>query len=94
VGAAGRPVSGGERQRLALARVLLADPAVLLLDEPTDGLDEATADALMTDLMAAARGRTTVVVTHRPVPMAGVDEILTLRDGRVAQRRAPAGVRP
>lgn len=87
VGEHGALVSGGQRQRLALARALLADRPVLLLDEPTAGLDEPTAAALVADLLAAGTGRTTVLVTHRAVDLADVDEILVLSGGRVVERR-------
>jgi ATP-binding cassette subfamily C protein CydC len=66
VGEHGARLSGGERQRLAFARLLLADHDVLVLDEPTEHLDEETAQALLTDLYAAAGRRTVVLVTHRP----------------------------
>jgi ABC-type bacteriocin/lantibiotic exporter with double-glycine peptidase domain len=66
VGEHGARLSGGQRQRLALARALLADVRVLILDEPTEHLDERTARAFVTDLVAATRGRTVVVLTHRP----------------------------
>jgi ABC-type multidrug transport system fused ATPase/permease subunit len=57
-------MSGGERQRLALARALLADPAVLILDEPTAHLDPGHRHALAADLLAATAGRTTLLITH------------------------------
>lgn len=66
VGQFGVLVSGGQRQRLALARALLADRPVLLVDEPTAGLDQQTADRLMDDLIGSAEGRALVVVTHEP----------------------------
>ena len=66
VGEHGARLSGGQRQRLALARALLADVRVLVLDEPTEHLDEPTARAFVADLEAATRGRTVVVLTHRP----------------------------
>ena len=66
VGEHGARLSGGQRQRLALARALLADVRVLLLDEPTEHLDEPTARAFVADLEAATRGRTVIVLTHRP----------------------------
>ncbi|WP_053203246.1 thiol reductant ABC exporter subunit CydC [Jiangella muralis] len=86
VGESGGQVSGGQRQRLALARALLFDPPVVLLDEPTEGLDPRTADDLMTDLLASTRGRTTVVVTHRLAGLDAVDEIVVMDAGRVVQR--------
>jgi thiol reductant ABC exporter CydC subunit len=87
VGEHGALVSGGQRQRLALARALLADRPVLLLDEPTAGLDEPTAAALVADLLAAGTHRTTVLVTHREVSLEDVDEIVVLAGGRVVGRR-------
>ncbi|MDF5757045.1 thiol reductant ABC exporter subunit CydC [Spongiactinospora sp. TRM90649] len=81
-----RTVSGGQLQRLALARALLYDPEVLLLDEPAEALDETTADALMADLLDATHGRTTLIVTHRLRGLDQVDEIVVLEEGRVTQR--------
>ncbi|MBM9505999.1 thiol reductant ABC exporter subunit CydD [Actinacidiphila acididurans] len=88
VGEHGARLSGGMRQRLALARALLADFPVLILDEPAEHLDLATADALTADLLAATRGRTTLIITHRLAALAGgaVDEIVVLEQGRVVQR--------
>jgi len=65
LGTGGTTVSGGQARRLATARALLADPGLLILDEPTEGLDEPTARALMTDLLDAADGRIVLVLTHR-----------------------------
>ncbi|MGW4667710.1 thiol reductant ABC exporter subunit CydC [Streptosporangium sandarakinum] len=81
-----RTVSGGQLQRLALARALLHDPPVLLLDEPAEALDTETAEALMADLLDATRGRTTLLVTHRLHGLEQVDEIVVLENGRVTQR--------
>ncbi|WP_124269144.1 thiol reductant ABC exporter subunit CydD [Streptomyces sp. ADI96-02] len=86
VGEHGARLSGGQRQRLALARALLADFPVLVLDEPAEHLDLATADALTADLLAATRGRTTVLITHRLAGLDAVDEVLVLDAGRVVQR--------
>ncbi|MFE4449181.1 thiol reductant ABC exporter subunit CydD [Streptomyces sp. NPDC056796] len=86
VGEHGARLSGGQRQRLALARALLADFPVLVLDEPAEHLDLATADALTADLLAATRGRTTVLITHRLAGLDAVDEVLVLDGGRVVQQ--------
>ncbi|MFD9422509.1 MULTISPECIES: thiol reductant ABC exporter subunit CydD [unclassified Streptomyces] len=86
VGEHGARLSGGQRQRLALARALLADFPVLVLDEPAEHLDLATADALTADLLAATRGRTTVLITHRIEGLDAVDEVLVMDAGQVVQR--------
>jgi ATP-binding cassette subfamily C protein CydC len=86
VGEHGAQVSGGQRQRIALARALLADFPILLLDEPAEHLDVATADELTADLLAATRGRTTLLVTHRLAGLEAVDEIVVLDAGRVVER--------
>jgi ABC-type multidrug transport system fused ATPase/permease subunit len=78
-------LSGSERRRLALARVLARDPAVLLLDEPEAGLPQAMAEQLLRDVRAAAAGRTCLMVTHRPDLLAA-DEVVFLSGGRVAAR--------
>ncbi|MEV0781806.1 thiol reductant ABC exporter subunit CydD [Streptomyces sp. NPDC050423] len=86
VGEHGARLSGGQRQRLALARALLADFPVLVLDEPAEHLDLPTADALTADLLAATRGRTTVLITHRLEGLDAVDEVVVLDAGAVVQR--------
>ncbi|MEV4071697.1 ATP-binding cassette domain-containing protein [Nonomuraea fuscirosea] len=86
LGEDGRTVSGGQLQRLALARALLYDPPVLLLDEPAEALDEEAADRLMSDLLDVTRERTTLLVTHRLKGLELVDEIVVLEEGRVVQR--------
>jgi len=86
VGERGTLMSAGQRQRLALARVLLADFPVLVLDEPAANLDPPTADALTRDLLAASAGRTTVLITHRLTGLAQVDEVIVLDAGRVVER--------
>ena len=86
VGEDGGRVSGGERQRLALARALLADVRLLVVDEPDAHLDEETADALVRDLLAASRaaGLGVLLITHRPVGPGLVDAVAVLREGRIA----------
>jgi len=86
VGPHGAAMSGGERQRLALARALLADPAVLILDEPTAHLDPEARAALTADVLAVTAGRATLLITHELEGLDQVDEIIVLVDGRVAQR--------
>jgi ATP-binding cassette subfamily C protein CydCD len=88
-GADGRYLSGGQRQRLLLARALLADPAVLVLDEPTAHLDEQTGRAVLVDLLASTRGSTVLLSTHR-LPEDDALRILTFADGYV--RPAPANL--
>ncbi|WP_121842204.1 thiol reductant ABC exporter subunit CydD [Streptomyces sp. S5] len=86
VGEHGARLSGGQRQRLALARALLAGFPLLVLDEPAEHLDLETADRLTADLLAATRGRTTLLITHRLAGLEAVDEILVLDQGRIVQR--------
>ncbi len=82
----GDRLSGGQRRRVALARALLTGRELLILDEPTEHLDAATADALTTDLLAATTGRTTLLITHRLTGLDDLDEILVLDRGRIVQR--------
>lgn len=82
----GASMSGGQRRRLVLARALLAEPDVLLLDEPVEGLDPLTAEAVLSETLAATEGKATVLVTHRLAGLDTVDEIIVLDEGRIAQR--------
>jgi thiol reductant ABC exporter CydC subunit len=86
VGELGERMSGGERQRLAAARVLLADFPVLVLDEPGEHLDTATADAIVADVLDAASGRAVLLITHRLAGLHAADEVIVLDGGRVVQR--------
>jgi thiol reductant ABC exporter CydC subunit len=86
VGERGARMSGGQRQRLAIARALLADFPILILDEPGEHLDTATADGIVADLLAVTRDRTTLLITHRLVGLEDVDEVLVLDRGRVFER--------
>ncbi|MEU2597154.1 thiol reductant ABC exporter subunit CydC [Streptomyces hirsutus] len=92
VGSDGGRLSGGQRRRLVLARALLAAPPVLLLDEPTEGLDPASADAVLADVLTATRGTSLILVTHRTEGLEAVDEILVMDAGRVVRRGAPRAV--
>jgi ATP-binding cassette, subfamily C, bacterial CydC len=86
VGARGVAMSGGERQRLALARALLADPAVLVLDEPTAHLDAGSRRALTDDLLRVTAGRATLLITHDLDGLDQVDEIIVLDQGKIVER--------
>jgi thiol reductant ABC exporter CydC subunit len=83
VGNEGVTVSGGERRRLAVARALLAGGPVLVLDEPTAGLDAPLADQLIVDVLAAAGGRSVLLITHRASEAQRCDAVVTLEGGRV-----------
>lgn len=85
VGEDGDALSGGQRQRLLLARALLADPEVLLLDEPVEGLAIDHGDAVLRRVLDRTGG-TVVLVTHRLAPLVDFDRIVVFEDGRVAQQ--------
>ena len=86
VGAHGAAISGGQRQRLALARALLADPALMILDEPTAHLDPESRRALTADILTATQGRATLLITHDLDGLDQVDEIVVLDRGQVVAR--------
>jgi len=88
-------LSGGEQQRLAIARALVHEPALLLADEPTGNLDEQTAREVLPVLLSLtrARGATLLIVTHDEALAVAADRVLELREGRLQERRGapPAG---
>ena len=86
VGERGLKLSGGEKQRVAMARVMLKDPPILILDEATSALDSRTEQALQEGLHRVAHGRTTLVIAHRLSTVIDADEILVLEAGRVTER--------
>ena len=90
VSEAGHNFSGGERHRIALARVLLKDTPVVLLDEPTVALDPLTEHALLEDLFTVLEGRSVVMVTHHLAGIERMDRVVFIEDGRIALEGSPA----
>lgn len=86
IGTRGRELSGGQRQRLALGRALVADPAQLVLHDPTTAVDAVTEGGIAAALGAARRGRGTVLITTSPSLLAACDEVVVVLDGAVALR--------
>ncbi|RNC93659.1 MAG: ABC transporter ATP-binding protein/permease [Oricola sp.] len=86
VGERGLKLSGGEKQRVAIARTILKAPPILILDEATSALDTATEQEIQSSLDLVSRGRTTLVIAHRLSTVIGADEIIVLRDGQIAER--------
>jgi ATP-binding cassette subfamily B protein len=89
VGSRGHRFSGGEQQRLAIARTILRDPPILVLDEATSALDNATEAALQTALDTLAEGRTTITIAHRLTTIEDADEVIVLDHGAVVEQGQP-----
>ena len=92
VGERGYRLSGGEKQRIAIARVLLKDPEVLILDEATSALDTVSERVVQRALDAASHGRTTIAIAHRLSTVVGADVIYVVDGGRIVERGTHAGL--
>ncbi len=86
IGQKGRRLSGGQRQRIAIARAMIRDAPVLILDEPTTGLDAESAERIMAPLRRLMSGRTTIVISHNLLTVREADQIAVLQAGRIAER--------
>lgn len=89
IGERGSTLSVGERQRIALARALLRDPAVLVLDEPTSALDPGSESIVTDELASNLRGRTTLVITHRLSLIEAADHVFVMEDGAIVEQGSP-----
>ncbi|MCW8085978.1 ABCB family ABC transporter ATP-binding protein/permease [Sabulicella glaciei] len=92
VGERGLKLSGGEKQRVAIARTILKDPRILILDEATSALDTRTEQEIQAALRDVSRGRTTLVIAHRLSTVVEADEIIVLQEGRIAERGSHAAL--
>jgi ATP-binding cassette, subfamily B, bacterial len=86
VGQKGRRLSGGQRQRIAIARAMIRDAPVLILDEPTTGLDAESGERILAPLRRLMSGRTTLVISHNLLTVREANMILTMEEGRVVER--------
>lgn len=86
VGERGLKLSGGEKQRVGIARTILKDPAILLLDEATSALDTETERSIQAELKAMGQGRTVLTIAHRLSTIVDADQIIVLEDGKIAER--------
>jgi ATP-binding cassette subfamily B protein len=84
----GVTLSGGQKQRIAIARAILRDAPILILDEPTTGLDAATEQKVVEALERAAARRTTITITHGLAPLRLADRVLLLKGGRIVEERS------
>lgn len=85
VGERGLKLSGGEKQRVAIARTLLKDPPILFLDEATSALDNTTEREIQSALDNASRDRTTLMIAHRLTTVTGADKIIVMDEGRISE---------
>jgi ATP-binding cassette subfamily B protein len=92
VGERGLKLSGGEKQRVAIARTVLKAPPVLILDEATSALDTTTERDIQAALDIVSKNRTTLVIAHRLSTVIGADEIIVLKSGEIAERGTHAGL--
>ena len=86
LGDGGRPLSGGEQRRLGLARVLLNDAPILLLDEPTEGLDRETERNILQAILAHSVGKTLIMVTHRLTAIEQFDQLVVIDNSRLIEQ--------
>ena len=94
VGERGLKLSGGEKQRVAIARTLLKDPAILVFDEATSALDSRTEHVIQAELEGIARDRTTLVIAHRLSTVVHADQILVMDHGRIIESGTHAELLP
>ena len=92
VGERGLKLSGGEKQRVAIARTILKDPPILILDEATSALDSRTEQAIQSSLREVERGRTSLVIAHRLSTITDASEIIVMAGGRIAERGTHAAL--
>ena len=92
VGERGLKLSGGEKQRVAIARTILKAPPILMLDEATSALDSHTEQEIQAALDQVSKGRTTIVIAHRLSTVVSADEIIVLKDGQIAERGTHAAL--